>query len=234
MKRYICRKFTYAIAAPVFDMALLFSSFNFNAHAGSSVSAYWGTMDTQLFGRGDIVGGALEFTPVPVVSLQLRAAYANNFEKFNITAPSTEGMPQYEAEISNIVFGGLESAGRAQLKDFTVIPLEIGLTGRAGFLDFLGVYTGFGYGYYVVPEFTVASRSGFEHAKKANNISGWWGLVGIEGGIANLKLFAEAKYTRAVARDIDIELEYAGHKGTLNANIDLSGFTYIAGVRLCW
>jgi len=232
MKRNIFRPFSYAIAAPVFDIALLFSSFS--AHADNSLSVYWGTMNTQLFGRGSIVGGALEFSPVPVVSLQLRGGYANDFDRFNINAPSTDGMSQYEKEISNLVFGSLENAGRAQLKNFSVIPLEIGLSGRTGFLDFLGVYTAFGYGYYVVPEFTVASRTGFEHAKKANNISGWWGLIGIEGGIPNLKLFAEVKYTRAVASDIEIELEYAGHKGILNANIDLSGFSYLAGVRLCW
>jgi len=219
-------------SVPVLDLAILFSSFN--SHAESSVSAFWGTMDTQLFGRGSIVGGALEFSPVPVASLQLRAGYANDFDRFNIKAPSTAGMSDYEAEISKLVFGSLENAGRAQLKNFSVIPLEIGLSGRAGFLDFLGVYTGFGYGYYIVPEFTVASRTGFEHAKKANNISGWWGLIGIEGGIPNLKLFAEVKYTRAVASDIEIELEYAGHKGILNANIDLSGFSYLAGIRLCW
>ena len=211
----------------------------FIALAPSSVRAdgagvYWGTMNTQLFGKGKVVGGIYEISPVPLLALQLRGGYARGFDKFNIKPPPADGLNAHELALNNMLFGGLNGANRAQMKNFTVVPIEVGVIGRTSVLGFAGVYAGVGYGYYIVPAFTVSSRSGIDHVKNVKDISGWWGLIGVEGGMPNVKLFAEMKYSRAISRDIDIELEYMGYKGSFNADINLSGVSYMIGVKLSW
>jgi hypothetical protein len=200
----------------------------------SALSAYWGSMDTELFGKGDLVGGSLEFSPVPFMSIQLRGGYADGFDEFNIKTPPIAGMSSEEARISNLVFSQLDKASRMELKDFSIVPLEIGLIGRISMLGFFGVYGGGGYGYYVVPAFEVSNGSNSDYRKSLDDISGYWGLVGVEAGLPNLKLFAEAKFSKIKADDVEIELEYAGYKGNIVADIDLSGVTYLVGVRLQW
>ena len=200
------------------------------AQAGGA-SAYWGVMDTKLFGEGDYVGGSLELSILPLATFQLRGGFADNFKEFNIKAPSTAGLSAQEIKLNNDLFGG-SGATALQIKDFSVIPLEIGLLGRLPIFGFLSVYGGVGFGYYVVPEFTVASYSSSEYAKRYRDITGYWGVLGIEAGMPMVKLFAEVKYSKVVQRNIEIELEYMGYIGELNANIDLSGPSYLIGVRL--
>ena len=203
------------------------------SHA-DALSAYWGTMDTELLGKGDLVGGSFEFAPFPFVSIQLRGGYADGFEEFNIKAPSNEGLPAEQAFVNDQVFGQLGNAGRLELKDFSVVPLEIGLIGRVSLFGFFGVYAGAGYGYYIIPALEVGDSSGFKFSEDIKDISGYWGLIGVEVGIPSLKAFAEVKYSKIVADNIELELEYAGYKGNLTADIDLSGLTCMIGVRLQW
>ena len=203
------------------------------AHA-DALSVYWGTMDTELLGKGDLVGGSFEFAPLPFVSLQLRGGYADGFDEFNIKAPSSAGLSAEAAFVNDQVFGQLSKAGKLELKDFSVVPIEIGLIGRVSLFGFFGVYAGAGYGYYIIPALEIGESSGFEFSKDIKDISGYWGLVGVEVGIPSLKAFAEVKYSKIVADNIELEMEYAGYSGNLVADIDLSGITCMIGVRLQW
>ena len=204
------------------------------ATRASGISAYWGVMDTKLFGPGDYVGGSLEFSLLPLAAVQLRGGYADNFKEFNIKAPPTTGLSAYEIALNNELFG-VSGSTALEIKDFYVIPLEVGAIGRLPVLGFLSVYGGVGIGYYVVPEFTVTSRhTGTEYAKRFRDITGYWALLGVEAGFPMLKVFAEIKYSKIVQRDIEIELEHNGYIGNLKADIDLSGPSYLVGVRLQW
>ena len=222
----------YSFAAPA-ALALLLALAP-SALLADSASVHWGSMNTKLLGKGDYVGVAYEFSPVPLLALQLRGGYADRFDRFTLRPPSTEGLSQLQIDLNNMIYGGLNSATSAQLKNFSVIPLEIGVVGRTSVFGLVGLYAGVGYGYYIVPAFKVASNSGIDYARNIDDISGWWGLLGVEGGMPNLKLFGEIKYTRAVARDIGIELEYMGYKSEYKTDLNLSGISYMIGVRMTW
>lgn len=204
------------------------------AAKADSLGAYVGTMDTQLLGAGDIVGGIFEFEPLPLVAIQFRGGYAGSFDQIDLGTVDYDNLPQSTQGATSSILNFLNSSGSVELEDFCVIPLEIGLVGKLPLFGFLGVYAGGGVGYYVVPAFDIASEGGFSASEDIDDISGYWGLVGIEAGFPSLCFFAEAKYTSIVEEDLDIEVEYAGYTGTLTADIDLSGMTYLAGVRLKW
>lgn len=203
------------------------------SHAGS-LGAYMGSMDSKLLGSGEIVGGILELDPVPFVSIQLRGGYASTFDKIDFGTINLDNLPESSRLPTQQMLAHLDLANQFELEDFCVIPLEIGLVGRFSFLGFVGAYVGGGVGYYVVPAFNVVSENGFSVSKDIADISGWWGLVGVEAGLPNLCIFAEAKYTNMIKKGLEIEVEQGGYSGTLTADIDLSGMTYIAGIRVKW
>ncbi len=203
------------------------------AHAGS-LGAYMGSMDSKLLGSGEIVGGILELDPVPFVSIQLRGAYADSFDKIDLGRINLDNLPESSRLPTQQMLAQLDLASQFELEDFCIIPLEIGLIGRFSFLGFVGAYVGGGVGYYVVPAFDVVSKDGFSVSKDIADISGWWGLIGVEAGIPNLCLFAEAKYTHIVKKDLEIEIDYGGYNGVLTADLDLSGMMYLLGVRVKW
>ena len=183
-----------------------------------SLGFYKGTMDTEMLGEGDIVGGIFEFSPLPYISLQFRAGYADGFEKLDLAVPGLDL--------------GFDDA--LTLEDLCIIPLEIGLVGRLPVAGFIGIYLGGGWGYYVIPAFDIASENGFSASEDLDDISGYWGLVGIEAGFPKLCIFAEAKYTHIFQEEYEIDIAYLGYDGTITTDIDLSGITLLAGVRLKW
>ena len=203
------------------------------SHAGS-LGAYTGSMDSKLLGSGKIVGGILELDPLPLVSIQFRGGYASSFDKIDFGTINVDNLPEESRLPTQQLLANLDLASQFKLEDFCVIPLEVGLVGRFSILGFIGAYVGGGVGYYVVPGFTVVSKDGFSVAKDIADISGWWGLIGVEAGLPNLCIFAEAKYTHIVKERLDIDIEYGGYNGVLTADIDLSGMAYVAGIRVKW
>lgn len=198
-----------------------------------SLGIYKGTMDTEMLGKGDIVGGIFEFSPLPLISIQLRAGYADAFEKLDFAATGLETLYEfYPTAAAVMTEKGMDET--LMVDDFCVIPLEIGLVGRVPFAGIFGVYLGGGWGYYVIPAFDIASEGGFSASEDIDDIAGYWGLVGVEAGLPNLCVFAEAKYTHIVEEDYEIDIEYHGYEGTVTADIDLSGMTLLAGLRLKW
>lgn len=199
-----------------------------------TLAAYTGTMDTQLVGTGDIVGGIFEVELVPGLAIQLRGGYADSFGQLDLGTVNYDNLPPETRGITQAILNDLNSAGKVELEDFCIVPLEVGLVGRVPFLGFVWVYAGGGAGYYVVPAFDFASDGGFSASEDIDYFSGYWGLVGVEAGFPHLCLFAEAKYTKIVQKDIDIDVEYYGYTGTLTADVDLSGMSFLAGVRIKW
>ncbi len=215
-------------------VAVALSFIGASTASADSLGAYVGTMDTQLLGSGEIVGGIFEFEPLPFVAIQIRGGYANSFGKLDLGNINYDNLPSSTRWITEALLRNLNSAGEVELEDFCVIPLEIGLVGKLSLFGFAGVYAGGGVGYYVVPAFDIASEGGFSTSENIDDISGYWGLVGVEAGLPNLCIFAEAKYTHIIEEDLDIDVEYAGYSGTLTADVDLSGMSFLAGVRLKW
>lgn len=184
----------------------------------SSFAGYFGTMDTEMLGSGEIVGGALELSPIPFFSLQLRGGYADQFE----------GTEDFASEILPQIRTTLE------IDEFSVVPLEIGIIGRFPITPFLNVYAGGGWGYYVIPTFEAVAAEEFSVSEDIDDISGGWWLVGAEAGLHPIYVFVEAKYTHIVANDYTVDVDYQGFRGQLTADIDLSGMMMLAGVRLKW
>ncbi|MGI5868698.1 MAG: hypothetical protein ACOX9C_04540 [Kiritimatiellia bacterium] len=184
----------------------------------NAIAGYFGMMDTEMLGEGDIVGGSLEISPVPFFSLQLRASYADHFE--GITEFAHDLLPHVRHTL--------------KIEEFSVVPLELGIVGRFPILPYVGIYGGGGWGYYVIPTFEAVSATDFSIAEDIDDISGWWWLLGAEAGLHPLYVFVEAKYTHIVADDYTVEVDYYGIKGTLKADIDLSGTMLLAGIRLKW
>lgn len=213
-------------------IALLFLGIT-TSHAGS-FGAYMGSMDSKLLGLGEIVGGILELDPVPFVSIQLRGGYASSFDKIDLGTINLDNLPEDSQLFTQQMLAQLDLANQFELEDFCIIPLEIGLIGRMPILGFFSAYIGGGVGYYIVPAFNVVSKDGFSVSENIADISGLWGLIGIEAGLPNLCVFAEMKYTQMVKEDLEIQVEYGGYNGILTADLDLSGMTYLAGIRVKW
>ena len=184
----------------------------------SSFAGYFGSMDTEMLGAGDIVGGALEFSPIPFFSLQLRGGYADQFE--GTEAFASDIMPQIRTTL--------------EFDDFSVVPLELGIIGRFPVAPFISVYGGGGWGYYVIPTFEAVAANDFSVSEDIDDISGWWWLAGAEAGLHPIYVFVEAKYTHIVANDYTVDVDYFGIQGELTADIDLSGMMLLAGIRLKW
>lgn len=197
-----------------------------------SLGIYKGTMDTEMLGKGDIVGGIFEFSPLPLISIQLRAGYADAFENLDVAASGPDNLYNTFPGAAALMENSNDTT--LMVDDFCVIPLEIGLVGRVPLAGIASVYLGGGWGYYVIPAFDIASGSEFSASEDIDDIAGYWGLVGVEAGFPKLCVFAEAKYTHIVEEDYEIDIEYPGYEGTVTADIDLSGMTLLAGVRLKW
>lgn len=202
-------------------------------HAGS-VGAYFGKMDTDLMGEGKIVGGFLEFDVLPLTSLQFRAGYADAFKKIALGRINMSNLSDQDRRIAENLFTEINRTDRFQLDDFCIIPLEVGLVGRLSFLGFFGIYGGAGVGYYVIPAFDIIAEGGFSASENIDDLTGYWLLAGVEAGLPVVSVFAEVKYTRILKDDLEIEIEYFGHKGTLTADINLSGFMALIGARIKW
>lgn len=200
-----------------------------------SLGAFTGIMQTDVLGDGDIVGGMFEFDILPQVSIQFRGAYADSFEELD----DASGMiNELSAVIPDLeywaAYYNMDPAS-VELEDFCIIPLELGLIARIPLpANPVTFYAGGGVGYYVIPGFDVIASGGFSAEQDIDNIFGYWGVLGVEAGIPNLCVFAEAKYTDITEDSLDFDVDFLGYKGTLTADVDLSGMTYLLGVRLKW
>lgn len=183
-----------------------------------SLAAFTGMMDTKMFGTGDIVGGVFEICPLPFLSLQLRGSYADQFD-------GLEGAATY---LEQTVGSSLD------IEEFAIVPLELGIVARFPLSNYFSIYAGGGWGYYVTPAFTLVSDNEFQIDEDIDDISGYWGLVGLEAGFHPIFVFAEAKFSKIFVDEYEIPVDKYGIQGTLTTDIDLSGATLLAGVRLKW
>lgn len=205
-----------------------------SAAKADSLGAYYGSMDTEMLGKGDIVGGVFEFDALPLISIQLRGGYADSFEELNDLDGMINGLNASYPQLAYLAsYYGVDRY-KLEMEDFCIIPLEVGLVGRFTLLGTIGAYAGGGAGYYVIPAFDIISSGGFSASQDIDNIVGYWGVVGIEAGPPSIAIFAEAKYTHIKEDDLEIEVDYMGYKGKLSADIDLSGVTYLVGLRFRW
>lgn len=205
-----------------------------SAARADSLGAYYGIMDTELLGKGDIVGGVFEFDAMPLVSIQLRGAYADSFEELDDLGGMIKSLNAEYPQLAQLASSYGLNSHDLEIDDFCIIPLEAGIVAKFSLLGTIGVYAGGGAGYYVVPAFDIISSGGFSASQDIDNIVGYWGLVGVEAGPPGISLFAEAKYTHIKDGGLEMEIDYLGYKGTLTADINLSGFTYLVGLRLKW
>lgn len=206
----------------------------------SSIGAFMGTMDTEMLGKGDVVGGTFEWTPLPFISLHLRGGYADGFDGIedlaNYLLPPIQSKLNAFSAIPGFSSADLVNQFKSDLKleDFSVVPLEIGLVGRFPVTSYFNIYAGGGWGYYVIPTFEALSGDHASIAEDIGDISGGWFLAGAELGLHPVYLFAEVKYTHIVANDFEIEINKHGFNGTLTADLDLSGTSILGGLRLKW
>lgn len=200
----------------------------------SSIGAYYGVMDTDLLGSGNIVGGILEIDLLPFTSLQFRGGYADSFGKISLRKIKLDRLPDDTRHVAETLLRDLDRSGYFKLDDFCIVPLELGVIGRLSMFEFIGVYAGAGLGYYIIPSFDVTSKGSSSLSKSVDNPFGYWFLVGAEAGLPIFSLFAEVKYTHILKEDLKIDVEYAGQTGTLTADINLSGVMFLVGARLKW
>jgi len=200
----------------------------------SSIGAYYGVMDTDLLGSGNIVGGILEMDILPFTSIQFRGGYADSFGKISLRKIKLDRLPADTRHVAETLLRDLDRSGRLELDDFCIVPLEIGVIGRLSMFGFAGIYGGAGLGYYIIPSFDVTSRGSSSLSKSVDNPFGYWFLVGAEAGLPIFSLFAEVKYTHILKEDLKIDVEYAGQTGTLTADLNLSGVMFLVGARLKW
>ena len=187
------------------------------AHA-DSLGGFMGVMDTVDFGTGQLVGAVFRFDAVPLVSLELRGAYATSFDTLR----------ELEKKFELLGFGNTE------LDKFCIVPLEIGAVTRFSLFGIAGFYVGGGPGYYIVPSFDVkSSYGGFSVSEKISNITGWWAAAGVEAGLPNLSIFAEMKYTYIRDR-LKTDFEFGGYEFHIDSRFDMSGISTLIGLRLKW
>lgn len=200
----------------------------------SSIGVYYGVMDTDLLGSGDIVGGILEMDLLPFTSVQFRGGYADSFGKISLRKIKLDRLSDDNRHIAERLLSDLDRSGRFEVDDFCIVPLEIGVVGRISMLGFIGIYAGTGVGYYIIPSFDITSKSSSSLSESVDNPFGYWFLVGAEAGLPVFSLFAEVKYTHILKEDLEIDVEYAGQTGTLTADLNLSGMMFLVGARLKW
>lgn len=201
----------------------------------NTLGAFKGIMQTEMLGDGDIVGGMFEFEILPQVSIQFRGAYADSFEELDDVSGMIDELSTVIPDLNYWASYYNLDAYSVELENFCIVPLELGLIARVPLpANPVTFYAGGGVGYYVIPAFDVIASGGFSAEEDIDNIFGYWGLVGVEAGIPNLCVFAEAKYTDIAEESLEFDVDMLGYKGTLSADIDLSGMTYLVGVRLKW
>lgn len=180
----------------------------------AGVGAYAGKMDTDALGDSTVYGAQLEFDFFPCVSLLVRGGYASDFDEFKFVGES----------------------GTLVADDLSIVPVEAGLLLRPPALfGLVGVYAGGGAGWYGIPGFDVRSgRKTVAETDDVTDLVGWWASAGLEIGVPAFRVFGEVKYQSAEEKDLDIEFRDRRDMGNLRADMDLTGVTLLAGVRIAW
>lgn len=184
----------------------------------AGVGAFVGKMDTEALDDSLVYGVQGDFDFLPCVSLLVRGGYASDFDDFS--------------------FAG--SPGTLVADDVSIVPVEAGLLLRPPSLfGLLGLYAGGGVGWYGVPGFDVRSgdRSGDRVVAETDDVTdlvGWWASAGLEIGVPSFRVFGEVKYQRAEEKDLDVKFRNRGDTGSLRADLDLAGVTFLAGIRFAW
>ena len=181
--------------------------------AGAGVWA--AKMDTDALGDSLVYGAQLEFDFFPSVSLLVRGGYASDFDEYKFVG----------------------SSGTLVAEDLTIVPVEVGLMFRPMELAFneFGVYVGGGAGWYGIPGFDVRSdRAVVAETDDVTDLLGWWVAAGVEFGTTGIHLFGEVKYQCAEEKDLDIEFKNRADMGNLRADMELTGVTFLAGIRFDW
>lgn len=205
-------------------LALLFGIVS-NAQAGLSLAGLYGTMDTDAFDKGDYYGAQLECGLGPI-SAVLRGGYASNFESLDFEKSGMISSPT----MSNF----LDSLGinpkYAKFDDFGIVPIEAGAIVRFPLLgNFVDIYGGGGVGYYFIPGVKARSSLFSFETDDIDDLWGGWACVGVEASLTIVHVFAEAKYTWASAEK---EIVYNGKDLGSSLDIDLSGMSFLVGLRL--
>ncbi len=181
----------------------------------AGAGAYVGKMDTDALGDSLVYGAQLEFDFFPSVSLLVRGGYASDFDEYKFVG----------------------SSGTLVAEDLTIVPVEVGLMFRPMELAFneFGVYVGGGAGWYGIPGFDVRSdRAVVAETDDVTDLLGWWVAAGVEFGTTGIHLFGEVKYQCAEEKDLDIEFKNRADMGNLRADMELTGVTFLAGIRFDW
>ena len=184
------------------------------AARAAGIGAYVGKMDTDALDESLVYGAQLEFDFFPCVSLLVRGGYANDFDEFKFVG----------------------SSGTLVADDLAIVPVEAGLMLRPPALfGFLGVYAGGGVGWYGIPGFDVlADGRTVAETDDVTDLVGWWASAGVEIGVPSFCVFGEVKYQSAGEKDLDIEFKDRRDMGSLRADMELAGVTFLAGVRFSW
>ena len=205
-------------------IALLFGAVS-TAQAGLSLAGLYGTMDTDSLDKGDYYGAQLECGLGPI-SAVLRGGYATNFDALEFEDSGVLGSPS----MSNFLDSLGISSKYAKFDDFGIVPIELGAIVRFPVLgNFVDIYGGGGVGYYFIPGIKVRSSSFSFEIDNVDDIWGGWACVGVEASLAIVHVFAEAKYTWASSEK---EIVFDGRDLGTSLDIDLSGMTFLVGLRL--
>ncbi len=180
----------------------------------AGIGAYVGQMDTDALDKSLVYGAQLEFDFFPCISLLVRGGYAGDFDDYRFVG----------------------SSGTLVADDLAIVPVEAGLMLRPPALfGFLGVYAGGGVGWYGIPGFDVlADGRTVAETDDVTDLVGWWASAGVEIGVPSFCVFGEVKYQSAEEKDLDIEFKDRRDMGSLRADMDLAGVTFLAGVRFSW
>ena len=181
----------------------------------AGAGAYAGKMDTDALGDSLVYGAQLEFDFFPSVSLLVRGGYASDFDEYKFVG----------------------SSGTLVADDLSIVPVEVGLMFRPMELAFseFGIYIGGGAGWYGIPGFDVRNgRTVVAETDDVTDLLGWWVAAGVEFGTTGVHLFGEVKYQCAEEEDLDIEFRDRTDIGNLRADMDLTGVTFLAGIRFDW
>ena len=184
------------------------------AARAAGIGAYVGKMDTDALGDGAVYGAPLEFDFFPCVSLLVRGGSANGFDEFKFVG----------------------SSGTLVADELAIVPAEAGLMLRPPPLfGLVGVYAGAGAGWYGIPGFDVKSgRKTVAETDDVTDLVGWWASAGLEIGVPSFRVFGEVKYQSAEEKDLDIDFKDRHDLGNLRADMDLTGVTLLAGIRIAW
>ena len=193
--------------------------------AGVSISGMYGIMDTELLDEGEYYGGQLELGAGPI-SLIARGGYARDFDALN---PDHWKFQNGDAVSSILDRFGVRTSD-LNLDDFGIVPIEIGAIYRLNIVSgILNIYGGGGVGYYYIPAFDILGRNFSMETDAIEDLWGGWACLGVDAGVALLHVFAEAKYTWASS---DVNVTVSRNLPSVNLDLDISGLSFIFGVRL--